>query len=424
MRRALAFLCVGLLAASSLHASGFQIYEFGGKASAFGGAVVARAWDGSTIFYNPSGLAFTTGTKFYGGTTLILPSAKFVGAAPMFGTDVHETKSAVFTPIGLYFSHKFNDQLGAGIGVTNPYGLGVEWEDDFPGRAISRNAQLASFYISPVLAYKITPNIAIGGGVDIVLTSVTLERNVNVFDSPGSPGYEVGEVKLEGDSDVGLGFTASLQVRTERFGFGFLYRHSVENKFNEGTADFTVYNNLSVPNVAAVAQNILVDTKANTAIDFPSLFTVGVYYRLLEKLGIEIDYMRVNWSVFDKIVLDFPNDELDQTIPEEYEDSWQLRVGAHYDVSDKLTLRAGYIYDQTPQPIQSVSPLLPDANRNDFAFGLGYNFGKYQIDLGYMFVDFEERSTIENGVGKNDFGFNGTYNSQASLLFLSFGIDF
>ena len=38
-----------------------------------------------------------------------------------------------------------------------------------------------------------------------------------------------------------------------------------------------------------------------------------------------------------------------------------------------------------------------------------------------MYVDIGERTTVEDGVGKNDNGFNGTYNSNANLYFLSIG---
>ncbi len=425
MRKGLILLWLSFLAAGSLLASGFNIYEFGGRGSSMAGAMVARAWDGSTIFYNPSGLAFLQGTQFYGGTTLIFPNTRFIGAYPIFSDEAHKTKYAYFTPIGVYFSHKFTEKLGAGIGLTNPFGLGVEWHDNFSGRAVSRNSQLQSFYVSPAVAYKITPNLSIGGGPDFVITKVTLEKSVTLFDVPNEwKGYEIGEVALKGTSKLALGFTASAMYRTEKLGLGFLYRHSIKNEFKDGDADFTLYDNLSVPNIAALIPGYVKDQKARTAIDFPNFLSTGVYYRFTKKFGVEADYMWFNWSVFKAIKLDFAEDKLDQTITENYKDSWQFRLGAHYELTEALSLRAGYTYDKTPQPIDSVSPLLPDNTRNDFSFGFGYNFGAVQLDLGYMLVDFGERSTVEGGVGMNRDGFNGAYNSRADLIYGSVGISF
>ena len=141
----------------------------------------------------------------------------------------------------------------------------------------------------------------------------------------------------------------------------------------------------------------------------------------MDNFGAEIGYAWYNWSVFEKIDLLFDDARLNQTIPEDYENSYQIRLGAHYDLNATWQLRAGYIYDKTPQPIQSVSPLLPDDTRNDYSVGVGYKAGKFNVDAGYMFVDIGKRSTVEDGVGQNDNGFNGEYNSRADLFMLSFG---
>ena len=92
------FVCI-LLLFNITFGGGFELYEFGACASSLSGTVVARAWDASTIFYNPSGLAFLEGTNFYGGVTLISATNRFVGAEPIFDGTVHDSKSALHTPI-------------------------------------------------------------------------------------------------------------------------------------------------------------------------------------------------------------------------------------------------------------------------------------------------------------------------------------
>ncbi|HQU74829.1 MAG TPA: outer membrane protein transport protein, partial [Calditrichia bacterium] len=156
-------------------------------------------------------------------------------------------------------------------------------------------------------------------------------------------------------------------------------------------------------------------------ITFPASVNAGIYYKLADNLGVEVDFLYTFWNVFDEIPLNFENDALSQVIPEDYEDAFQLRLGAQYDVNDALALRAGYIYDQTPQPIHSVSPLLPDNDRNDFTAGIGYKTGNLTVDAGFMFVNTGKRSTLENGVGQNENGFNGTYSANATLFFVGLG---
>jgi long-chain fatty acid transport protein len=417
MKKILLSISLSFLLITLSFAGGFGLYEFGAASSALGGATVARAWDASTVFYNPAGVAFLEGTHFYGGVTLISAKNKFVGASPLFADEVHESVDAIHTPIGIHFTHQFNEDLAAGLAVTNPFGLGLEWDKDtFPGRGIAFNSDLKSFYISPVVAYKLTDNFAASVGLDIVLGSVTLERSVYPWGTAGSPGLEIGTSKIEGSSNPAIGFTLGLMYQEENYGLGLSYRHSVENKLEDADATFEYFN---TP-LLGFAQNNLVDQKVSSSITFPNIFTVGVYYKFLENMGIEVDYQYVGWSVFDELVFDF--DELPNVVvPEDYEDSFEFRVGVHYDISADLQARVGYIYDQSPQPIHSVSPLLPDNDRNDFAFGLGYSYEDWQFDAGYMLVDFSERSTLEDGVGQNENGFDGTYATKANLFFFSFG---
>jgi long-subunit fatty acid transport protein len=62
-----------------------------------------------------------------------------------------------------------------------------------------------------------------------------------------------------------------------------------------------------------------------------------------------------------------------------------------------------------------MSPLLPDADRNDYSLGITYRRSGYEFTVGYMLVDFNERSTVENGQGTNLDGFDGTYDSIAHI---------
>jgi long-chain fatty acid transport protein len=394
---------------------GFELYEFGARSSSMGGAVVARAADASTVFYNPAGIVFLEGTNFYGGVTLISTSNSFTWDVNKVE---YEAKSGFHTPIGVYFTHRFNEKLAAGIGVTNPFGLGLEWDEDFPvlGRAISRNSDLKSYYISPVVAYQVMEGLSIGAGPDFVLGSVTLESAVWEALNPLAPNdrTELGTAKIEGSSKLAVGFSASAMYRAEKWGAGVLYRHTIKNKLEDGDLTFKIYDPYGA--IPAI-QMMMSDRKINAEMNFPAFLSIGFYYKLLEQLGMEVDYMWYKWSEFDKIVIKYPDGSSDEII-EDYKNSEQIRVGLHYDLSPLLQLRLGYIFDQTPQPTKSISPMLPDNDRNDFSIGLGYTYNKMQFDIGYMMVLFGERDTK----GRNAYLFEGIYKSTAHLFFISYGI--
>jgi len=106
-----------------------------------------------------------------------------------------------------------------------------------------------------------------------------------------------------------------------------------------------------------------------------------------------------------------------ETLHENYEDAWQLRFGGQYTHSEQLRFMIGYVYDNTPQPTASMSPLLPDANRNDYSVGVTWTSGSGRYDLtgGYMLVDFEERTTLDNYDE-----FYGSYKSLAHIFTLAY----
>lgn len=426
MKKGFVILLMALLPGGLLLAAGFNIGEFGARSATMGNAAVAQAYDASVLFYNPAGLGFLNGTSFYGSLTLIAPSAQFVGAAPIFDNTVHSAQKQLFPPVGIYFTHKFNEKLGAGISLVTPFALGLAWEDNFPGRFISKDVDLKSFYITPTAAYQISPNLSVAAGLDVVLAHITLIRNILAFGSPGSPGTDAGEVEIEGSSKPAFGFTAGVMYKGERLGLGLAYRHSINNKVEDGTATFTLYDlpGTSENTVAAGITNFGqfgLEQSLSAELSFPNYFVAGIYYKLTEKVGVEFDYAWYRWEVVDKVELVFDNPALTSVLNLNYRNAYQLRFGMHYDLTEKFSVRTGFIYDKTPQPVESVSPLLPDDTRNDYSLGLGYKTGKFQFDLGYMFVDIGKRSTVEDGVGKNENNFNGKYLSYANLYMFSIG---
>ena len=132
--------------------------------------------------------------------------------------------------------------------------------------------------------------------------------------------------------------------------------------------------------------------------------------------------------MYKRQALDFDGVALDQTIREDYEDVLQLRFGAQYQVTPKLLAMAGYVRDKSPQPVGSMSPLLPDANRNDYSFGLQMRATERITLTGtYMSVNFEERTNVENGVQQSfDTEFNpaGSYDSYAHIFGVGIGYRF
>jgi long-chain fatty acid transport protein len=131
------------------------------------------------------------------------------------------------------------------------------------------------------------------------------------------------------------------------------------------------------------------------------------------------DYQFVNWSAFD--ILELNTDLAPPTvIVEDFRDSHGVRVGADYALSDRTTLRGGFIANTAGAPDQTVTPNLPEAARVQIAAGLGQRLAeRLWVDLYYLHLFQEDRRgrTTDGGLAVPTTAVNnGMYRFDANLL--------
>ncbi len=418
-------LCVALSGAAL--GAGFSIYEQGAKALGMGGAFAAVADDPSAMFFNPAGLALVEGRQLYAGPSLIMvPGKKFSGVNPYPGYGVEETTTTdLFYPVNAYYAHQLNEQWVVGAALFSPFGLKVEWEEPetFSGRYYSTLSNLVPFFFGGTAAWKVNDKLALGGGVMMVHSKVELEqhlaRNVVGLDDI-SPIIDVGTVALEASNGVDFGFSfGALLSPTDKLSVGFGYRSEVEVTY-DGDADFTqlMTGNPQVDGV--IGALFPQDQDASLTFSFPMQWSLGLALEPNEDWTLAFDLSQTGWSSFDRLVVGFEDPDLELDEPQNWEDVFSYRFGAEWRCRPDWALRAGGYLDDNPQPDETVSPLLPDADRTGLSLGFGHTFGKYTLDVYDLAVIFDERST--NGVQMNDF--NGTYKSFVNIIGLNLGIQF
>ncbi len=405
-RKLVTLLAIVLVSASTALASGYQLNEQGAKATAMGGAFVARAWDPSAIFFNPAGLSYVKGFNVMLGGTLILPSTTFTGPYP--NNTEWKMNSLTFFPPNAYITYNLDNGLAAGIGVYTPEGLGTDWPRTWVGKFIITKINLQSININPTVSYSYEDFISVGVGFDYALGSVLLEKynNTPFSDSLGNPITPF--VHMEGNAK-GTGFNFGVMLKpTQNLSLGFSYRSKITFKTDNGTATFS--------NAGALAGQ-LPGGAISTSLPFPETWFAGIAYKG-ENYSIEADYQYVGWSAYNKLDINFAQQtplQQNSSIIGDYSNSYIVRAGGECMLNDMWTLRAGVFYDKNPVPSAYDVPTLPDADRLGINVGVGVNVtNNIAIDASYMFLPFKQR-TITNSA----FGFNGTYNTTANLI----GID-
>ncbi len=414
------FLLIGVGCYQSIFGAGFLIYEHGAAAMAVAGAFVAVANDSSAVFHNPAGLAFLSGTQFSIGTTLIIPKASLQlpkWPDPRFKTV--DQVSQVFYPSTVYFSQPITDKIVLGFGFFSPYGLGAEWPSDYPLRYIAVKDDLKTFFFNPVIAFKLSPNFGAAVGLAYIHSTLSFDL-VQLADlsfiNPLFGAYDV-PVKLEASGN-GYGLNAGLLYKGEKLSIGANWRSGFKIDY-EGdlTLDWSAAPSMIQPLLPKSGT-------AKTSFKYPHILGFGLAFNPSSQLRLSADLHYVLWSSYDEftVKVDVPN-FADKHVEENWKDAITLRGGIEFKASDNVALRAGVLYDQTPQPIETMDPILPDANRVAITGGFGFKTGHLVFDFAYQYEIFSDRTSPNRSIYPLGLG-EGTYKTKANLFGFSLSFVF
>ena len=188
--------CLGAISlcvfSQKANASAFALREQSadGLGNAFAGET-AKAYDSSTVFFNPAGMAFLKSNEISSTATWISPDVRFTGqnSNPLYAAGVGGPNvSGINGPnaikpaaIGSIFAaYKINSDLSVGFAFDVPFGQRSEYKENWVGRYQALASDITDYEASLVLSYKITDNWSIGGGPRIDYMTGRLSQALNV----------------------------------------------------------------------------------------------------------------------------------------------------------------------------------------------------------------------------------------------------
>ena len=215
---------VGL--SGSAGANGFSLpVQDSGQIGRANAGSVAAASDASTVFHNPAGMTELAGEQILAGATAITPVTTWTtGAARRPRRDRRRAGPAggrngdprTFEVVPtLFYARPMTPSRAfwLGIALTSPWGLGVQYDDDWFGRYDLIETRLTTVNLSPALAYRITEWLSIGGGLNVEYADAKLTNALPDTLAPGGPSPATdGTAKLTGN-DVALGFNAGVLIK-------------------------------------------------------------------------------------------------------------------------------------------------------------------------------------------------------------------
>lgn len=422
----LAVVTIIFFSTGSAFGAGFSLIEqsMSGLGNAYsGGSAIAE--DASTIFYNPAGMTRLSGNQIIAGTHIIIPSVEFnnesskhVTGAPLSGGNGGDGGVTKLVP-NLYYSRKVTDKFAVGIGINAPFGLATEYDKKWVGRYHAVESDVITVNINPSVAYKFNDNISIGAGVNAMYLKALLSNAIDfgtigyMLKIPGLlPQNNDGFVELEGDSWA-FGFNAGILYEfNKNTRAGIAYRSRVEQKL-KGDADFS--------GVPAPLKSSFKDGDVEADITLPDSLSISLYHQYNPKWAVMADFTWTNWSVFEKLVVEFDNPgQKDAVTTEKWQDNYRYSLGVTYTPDKNWIFRAGTAYDTSAVASSKYrTPRIPDGDRIWAALGFGYKFSDmFTVDFGYahLFVNDPEINKTATGEDQLKGALKGTFDAAIDIL--------
>jgi long-chain fatty acid transport protein len=127
------------------------------------------------------------------------------------------------------------------------------------------------------------------------------------------------------------------------------------------------------------------------AFDQPDALTVGAAFRPMTPLLVAVDVQWIRWSRTNgESQPAFTTDpNLTGAMPWnlDWSDQMVLKIGAQYDVTKQLQVRAGYNYGENPlDPNRAFENIaFPALAEHHFTLGGGYTFGAFTVAAAFMY---------------------------------------
>lgn len=372
---------------SYVHAHGFANFAQGAKATAMGGAFTAIADDPTANYYNPAGIAYLPGTQALLSTTVFTSwDGQFEsdGTSGMPGVTRGDSFSIKddtnFLP-ALHLTHSFPGGVSIGLSGYSMWGQKTEWPDDWEGRFTpgGLKAEMQSYRTQAVVAYAPTKHISVAGGVFHEWLNLSMSQNIWAQLLATEFDYSI-----EGSS-TGVGWVTGVLLRpVEHVSFGLSYRSHVQHTFDDLDIGIS-------PDAPAFGIH---DTRGSLDFTTPAVLNLGAAFTW-EKWTLAVDACWTEWSAQDALHIKFKRPIFgnpDSTLQKNWRDTWTYGIGVEYAYSDMLKFRAGYIYDESPVPSDTLDPMVFSGDSQLFCLGVGVEKGNFQCDASYSRLMSADRS--------------------------------
>jgi long-chain fatty acid transport protein len=412
-------------------ASGYYFSDIGVRGFSRAGANIAGANDLTALWYNPATL-----TRLDRGQVMF----DFAGVSQKVRFDRADECILVPDPVELVFDPVENKaavykiphfgvahHLGTpnttfALGFYTPYAPDYSYDSAGAQRYTLTDTLIIQTALGPSVAHQFFDWLSVGAGVawSVLIAEQDLATNLDnplVEGDEYDPAYDV-DFALATKDMQGLTWNMGFLVEppSGRWALGGMFQPPV--KFDaKGSISADFEGNIFYEEDDGIYGGLLLDSSVtdedvSLAVTMPLILKAGALIRPTDGLEIEAAVVWQQWSSIKSLtvtdidlLIDINEDHIatglmdcegededlncdaliddDVVLPANYDDSWSYRLGGHYELNDRFTVRAGLLYETSAISTKTVGVALVDADKWGYGLGGSLNLGNgLVVDLG------------------------------------------
>jgi long-chain fatty acid transport protein len=403
MRSLKTIIAVLLLLPALALANGYDVPNVAPRDLSMSGSAVAAQNDAGAAYAMPAALARLPGYNLSLNASVLVFNTEWTDiTGGTYAPSPAKTNFKPVPPVAMFGSYGFEGsgrKFGIGAGFNVPGGGNVFWDDNWAGRGriITVDRKIYAGYLSG--GYQVFEPLRIGASAIYYYGVEYLKQGVQ----PVTGAY--GELATQGGA---LSFGLSAEYRPSpavplTLAIDFKYQGKMNLK---GDGHFSVPGSLE-PGVQ--------DQGVTHELTYPSVLNVAAAFQVSKPLLLTLGFTYNFYDVYKSDV--FAGDAgLVIEVPRNYANGYTYRVGAEFEATDRLVVRAGVLRDISGLDPNHYSPTLPDASTWAVSAGLGYKVTPAWVVNGAYFRGFMDKVTSPVGSGE----LPGDY--QSSVWIASLGV--
>lgn len=450
-------LIIGVIATQQTFATnGMNLEGYGPIALGMGGTAIASDDTTAAVMNNPATLSLQkTENQFNFAFGILGPDVTI--SSPGGKQTYNSNADAFFMPAFGYIRKKNN--LSYGLAMFGQGGMGTHYSSESSLSAGSGKEVHSCVSVGRViipLSYQISKQLSIAATLDFVWAGMSLEMPMSgaQFADLTTPemqhsgtasgslmnsmmpfmmaGYGLDWAHFSFNSDtqltgeaLGIGYAAKLgmlYVVNDKLNIGLTYHTQTrlsDLETENATMSFQMSTQNPPPGYPPVFPAMLTGDIAVVDFEWPSVYGMGISYKVTDKLKLSLDIKSIQWSdVMEGFTMKFTTNQdpgndmssmggsnmqgqdLVASLYQYWDNQLVISVGGEYLLNENIALRLGLNHGNNPIPDQYLNPLFPATVENHLTGGFSVNVSdRSRLDFAAS-IGFRKEASIPTPMGE------------------------